>query len=200
MMVSEVTVTTLQLPASFTTAQAAEHGVPRWRLYELRDEGLVVSLSRGVWRLADAPPTAHESLLAVALRAPRGIVCLVSALSFHDLTDEIPSAVDLAVARGHNRPHINDPPVHVHVFDADTFELGRERRELASGETVPIYNEVRSVIDAIRLRHQVGSDVAFHATKALVGRRRSAVKELVEVGQALRCPGPVHELLEVVLA
>jgi len=200
MMVSEVIVSTLQLPASFTTAQAAEHGVPRWRLYELRDKGLVVSLSRGVWRLADAPPTAHESLVAVSLRAPRGTVCLVSALSFHDLTDEIPSAVDLAVARGHNRPHIDYPPVAVHVFDADTFELGREHREVAAGETVPIYNEVRSVIDAIRLRHRIGSDVAFGAAKALVGRRRSAVNELVEVGTELRCPGPVHELLEVVLA
>ncbi len=83
MMGSEVTVSEHELPASFTTAQAAERGVPRWRLYELRDSGQVVSLSRGVWRLTDAPPTAHESLLAVSLRAPHGTVCMLSALSFH---------------------------------------------------------------------------------------------------------------------
>lgn len=188
------------LPVSFTTSQAAEHGVPRWRLYELRDDGQVVPLSRGVWRLADAPPTAHESLLAVSLRAPHGTVCLLSALNFHDLTDEIPAAVDLAVARGRNRPHIDYPPVQVHVFDADTYQLGRERVEVAPGETVAVYDEVRSVVDAIRLRGQVGSEVAYSAAKVLVGRRRGAVGQLVEVADALRCSGPVRELLEVVLA
>ena len=190
----------LQLPTSFTTSQAAACGLPRWRLYELRDEGLVVPLSRGVWRLADAPPTAHESLLAVSLRAPRATVCLISALSLHDLTDEIPAAVDLAVARGRNRPHIDYPPVQVHVFDADPFELGRELVEVAPGEPVAVYGEVRSVVDAIRLRHQVGADVAYSAVKALVGRRRAAVKDLVDVSVALRCRGQVHEVLEVVLA
>lgn len=197
---SESTVPRLELPASFTTSQAAECGVPRWRLYELRDDGQVVSLSRGVWRLADAPPTAYESLLAVSLRAPHATVCLISALSFHGLTDEIPAAVDLAVARGRNRPHIDYPPVQVHVFDADTYELGRKRVEVAPGEAVAVYDEVRSVVDALRLRGQVGSDVAYSAAKALVGRRRSAVGQLVEVADALRCSGPVRELLEVLLA
>ena len=196
----ETTMPNFQLPTSFTTSQAAECGVPRWRLYELHDDGEVVSLSRGVWRLADAPPTAHESLLAASLRAPHATVCLISALSFHGLTDEIPAAVDLAVARGRNRPHIDYPPVQVHVFDADTFELGRQHVEVAPGETVFVYDEVRSVVDAIRLRGQVGSDVAYSAAKALVGRRRGAVGQLVELADALRCSGPVRELLEVVLA
>lgn len=124
----------------------------------------------------------------------------MSALSFHDLTDEIPAAVDLAVARGRHRPHVDYPPVQVHVFDADTFELGRERVQVAPGETVAVYDEVRSVVDAIRLRGQVGSDVAYGSAKALVGRRRGAVGQLVEVADALRCAGPVRELLEVVLA
>ena len=196
----EDTVSTRQLPASFTTAQADELGVPRWRLYELRDQGLVVPLSRGVWRLADAPPTAHESLLAVALRAPHATVCLTSALSFHDLTDEIPAAVDLAVARGRNRPHIDYPPVQVHVFDAETFDQGRQLVKVAPNETVPIYDEVRSVVDAVRLRHEVGTDVAYGAAKGLVGRRRAAVRELIEVATTLRCASQVRELLEVVLA
>lgn len=191
---------TSQLPPSFTTSQAAVRGVPRWKLYELRDQGVVVSLSRGVWRVADAPPTAHESLLAVSLRAPRATVCLLSALSFHDLTDEIPVAVDLAVARGRNRPHIDYPPVQVHVFDAETFDLGRVRVEVAPGETVAIYDEVRSVADAVRLRHALGADIAYGAVKALVGRRRAAVRELVEVATTLRCARQVREVLEVVLA
>lgn len=189
-----------ELPASFTTSQAEEFGVARWRLYRLRDEGEVVSLSRGVWRRAEAPPTAHESLLAVTLRAPHATVCLLSALAFHGLVDVIPTVVDLAVARGRHRPAIDYPPVQVHVFDADTFELGRQQVEVAPNETVPVYDPVRSVVDAVRLRTQVGTDLAYGAARQLLGRRRSAAGELAAMSQALRCAGPVHKLLEVLQA
>lgn len=188
------------LPNSFTTAMAARRGVPASTLYRMRDRGEVVALSRGVWRRADAEPTPYESLLAVALRVPHGTVCLLSALAFHDLTDEIPTAVDLAVARGRNRPHISYPPVNVHVFDADTFGLGREHVEVAPGETVPMYSPVRSVVDAVRLRHQLGADLAYGAMRRLLERRRGAAGELAVVAAALSCAGPVSDLLEVLQA
>jgi predicted transcriptional regulator of viral defense system len=188
------------LPPSFTTAQVGEHGVSRSTLYRLRDRGDVVELSRGVWRRADAPPTPHESLLAVALRAPEGAICLLSALAFHDLTDEIPSRVDLAVARGTHRPTIGYPPVTVHVFDRETFQLGREWVEVAPGEHVPIYTEVRTTIDALRLRNQLGTDLAYGAARRLLSRRRSAAGELLRLSRQLRCAGPVAEALEVLQA
>ena len=188
------------LPPSFTTSGAADHGVSRVALYRLRDRGAVVQLSRGAWRRADAPPTPFESLLAVALRAPHGTICLLSALAFHDLTDEIPRHVDLAVPRGKHRPKIAYPPVDVHVFDADTFELGREWVEIAPEERAPLYDEIRSTVDALRLRNQVGPDVAYGAARRLLSRRRRAAGELLELARHLRCGGPVGEALEVLQA
>lgn len=90
--------------------------------------------------------------------------------------------------------------MQVHVFDAETFDLGRVRVEVAPGETVAIYDEVRSVVDAVRLRHELGADIAYGAVKALVGRRRAAVRELVEVATTLRCAKQVRVVLEVVPA
>lgn len=188
------------LPPSFTTAQAKQLGVARWRLYEMRDQAELVPLSRGVWRRADAPLTAHESLVAVSLRVPRSTVCLLSALVFHDLTDEFATEVHLAIPRGLSRPSIDYPPVVVHVFDAATFELGRERVEIAAGEHVAIYDPVRSVVDAVRLRHQVGTDIAYGAARRLLDLRRGAAGELIEVGRKLGCVGPVWDLLEVLQA
>ncbi len=188
------------LPSSFTTAQAEQCGLERWRLYALRDAGEVVALSRGVWRRVDAPPIAHESLRAVSLRAPRGTICLLSALVFHDLTEEFATEVHLAVPRGLPRPCIDYPPVEVHVFDADTFELGREHIEVAPGEPVTIYDPVRSVVDAVRLRNQIGTDIAFGAARRLLQDRRAAAGDLLTTGQQLRCAGPVRELLEVLQA
>ena len=188
------------LPESFTTGQAAAAGLASTTLYRLRDRGEVVELSRGVWRWADAAPTAYESLLAVTLRAPNGTVCLISALSLHELTDELPAAVDLAVARGATRPHVSYPPVAVHVFDADTFELRREQVEVAPGEQVPVYGPARSVVDALRLRHQSGADIAYGALRRLLARRRGGAREVLEVARTLNCEGSARAALEVLQA
>lgn len=188
------------LPESFTTGQATAAGLASTTLYRLRDRGEVVELSRGVWRWADAAPTAHESLLAVTLRAPHGTICLVSALALHELTDELPSAVDLAVSRGATRPRISYPPVAVHVFDADTFGLRREQVEVAPGEHVPVYEPIRSVVDALRLRHQVGVDIAFSALRRLLAQHRGAAGEVLTVARTLDCEGPTRAALEVLQA
>ena len=188
------------LPESFTTGQAAAAGLASTTLYRLRDRGEVVELSRGVWRWADAAPTAYESLLAVTLRAPHGTVCLVSALAVHELTDEIPAAVDLAVARGTTRPQVSYPPVIVHVFEADTFELRRDQVEIAPGEHVPVYDPARSVVDALRLRHQVGVDIAYGALRRLLAGRRGAVRDVLDVARTLDGEGPSRAALEVLQA
>src|SRR5512143_1794525 len=81
-------------------AAALERGISRTTLYAMRDAGLLEQVSRGVYRLADLPPLGMPDLVTVAARVPRGIVCLISALAFHDLTNEVPHAVYLAVPRG----------------------------------------------------------------------------------------------------
>ena len=71
-------------------AKAIQAGIHRRTLYAMRDEGVLEPMSRGLYRLADAPPLASPDLVAVAQRVPRGVICLISALAFHDLTTQIP--------------------------------------------------------------------------------------------------------------
>ena len=168
----------------FRAKDAAEGGV-HWRdLYALRDEGFVVELSRGVFRLADAEMSPYLDLIAVSRRSPRGVICLNSALSFWDLTDEIPAEVHLAVPRGSRPPSIDYPPTRVHVFAADTFDLGRERVRLESG-------------DAVRMRGRVGADVAYEALRRYLRRPGSSSGELLRLARRLRARGPVADALEV---
>ena len=187
------------LPVTFTTSEAEAAGIPRWRLYKERDQGAVFELSRGVWRQEAAPETAHLDLLAVALRAPHGTICLVSALAFWELADEIPRQVDLAVSRGATRPRISYPATRVHVFDAATFELGIHEPEVAPGEPIHMYGAVRSVVDALRLRNQLGREVAFRAARRLLERERAAGR-ILELARMLRCETPVAEALEILQA
>ena len=154
---------------------------------------------RGVLRLAGAEMNPYLDLVAVSRRTPRGVICLNSALSFWDLTDEVPTEVHLAVPRGTHRPVIDYPPVRVHVFAASTFDLGHERIHLDSGEEIFIYSAERSVIDAVRLRGQVGADVAYEALRRYLRRPGTSTGNLLSLARRLRVGGPVSEALIVLM-
>lgn len=188
------------LPATFTTGRAERAGLWRRDLYSLRDAGVVSEISRGVFRKADAPETAHLDLLAVAHRAPLAVVCLISALAVHELTDEIPAVVQVAVPRGTHRPRIVYPPTEVSEFDARTFDLGLEEREVAPGERVRIYGAARSVVDVMRMRRRIGDSVALRALRLLVERRTGDPAELLGYARALDVEGPVRQAVEAVLS
>ena len=182
---------------AFRAGDAIEAGIHPRDLYALRDEGVLVELSRGVFRLADAEMSPYLDLVAVSRRSPQGTICLNSALSFWDLTDEVPTEVHLAVPRGAHRPAIDYPPVRVHVFAAGTFELGRERVRLDSGEKIYIYSPERSVVDAVRMRGRVGTDVAYEALKRYLRRPGTSPSNLLRLARRLRAGGPISDALQV---
>ena len=182
---------------AFKMRDAVELGVHPRDLYSLRDWGFLVELSRGVYRLADAEMSPYLDLVAVSQRSPRGTICLNSALSFWDLTDEVPAEVHLAVPRGAHRPRISYPPVRVHVFAASTFELGRERVRLDTGEKINIYSQERSVVDAVRLRGRVGTSVAYEALRRYLKRPGVSTGGLLRLARRLRAGGPMADALEV---
>jgi predicted transcriptional regulator of viral defense system len=186
-----------RLGGIFGAKDAFGDGVHPRDLYALRDEGFLVGLSRGVYRLAEAEANPYLDLVAVCRRSPQGTVCLNSALSFWDLTDEVPSEVHLAVPKGAHRPIVDYPPTRVHVFAASTFDLGRERVRLESGEEISIYSPERSVVDAVRLRRQVGSDVAYEALRRYLKRPGASPGDLLRLARRLRAGGPMSDALEV---
>lgn len=181
----------------FKAGDALEAGIHPRDLYALRDGGFLIELSRGVFRLADAEMIPYLDLVAISQRSPQGAICLNSALSFWDLTDEIPVEVHLAVPRGAHRPVIDYPPVRVHVFAAGTFDLGRERVRLDSGEEIFIYSAERSVVDAVRMRSRVGADVAYEALRRYLRQPGASSGDLLRLARKLRAGGPMSDALEV---
>lgn len=189
-----------RLPATFTPAEATALGLPRHLIYSWRDSGMVVELARGVYRKSDAPETAHLDLLAVTRRAPQAIVCLVSALVIHDLTDEIPSAVQLAVPRGSHPPKIQYPAVEFSRFEATTFDIGRQKFEVARREFIPVYSAERAVADCMRLRHKVGDTVAIRAVRNYLSIYPNRAGDLVAVARQLGDVTALNNTIQVVLS
>ena len=148
----------------------------RWctAVFQWRDDGQIIELSRGVFRQADAPTTSYPDLLAVAYRSPIAIVCCRTAAVVHDLSDEMPPAVQIAVSTSHRPPQISWPPTEVLRFEAANFELGLSRIEAAPGERVRIYDPLRTVIDLMRLRGRSENRSRMPLYSAIYTTRRSS--------------------------
>lgn len=189
-----------ELPDTFTTATALARGVHPRVLYALRNSGDVVELSRGVFRRADAPLASEPDLLAVAYRSPVAIVCCRSAAAVHELSDELPPAVQIAVPTGHRPPRIAYPPTEAFRFAANTFEVELSRLEAAPGEWVRIYTPARTVIDLMRLRHRFGESLALAAMQRYLRRRDAAPAELLHLASMFDVAGPVRRALDVATA
>lgn len=114
------------------TSQALRLGIHPRTLYELRDASRIVQLGRGLYRLADAAETEHLDLVTVAARVPDGVMCLISALSFHGMTMEVPHEVYLAIRHGKERPRLDYPPVRVFRFLDETLSAGVEKHKLGA--------------------------------------------------------------------
>jgi predicted transcriptional regulator of viral defense system len=189
------------LPPTFTARAAYEVRLSARDLAVLREAGEVDELSRGVYRRADAEPTAHLDLLAVCARAPHAVVCGESVLSLHELIDDIPHEVHIAVPRGSHRPAISYPPTKVSQYAAETFDLMVERFEVTSQETVPIYTAARSIVDAMRLGGTAGRSLALSALNRYLRRTgQQGVAELQQAARELGGMSAIRPAIEAVLA
>ena len=186
------------LPRTFTTRAARELGVHPRDLYRMRDNGDVLELSRGVFRRADAPTPSLPDLLAISCRAPRAIACCVSAAAVHDLTDEIPTAVQIAIPRSGRPPRIDYPPIEVFRFAQATFELGLSSVEAAPNERVRVYGPERVVVDLMRLRRRLGEPLALGALRRYLGAPGAHPGRLFELARALGVLGPVRVAVDAV--
>lgn len=179
------------LPDAFRYSEALDH-VSERQLRRLIGDGDVVAVSRGLYRKSDW--LGDEDLIEIAARAPRATLCLRSALARHDLIDDIPAEIDIAVPRGSWTPE-TAAPVRWRHFDPGSFEIGREDLDIGAGRTMGMYSAGRSIIDAFRMRHLEGPDLANEALKRwlrtggqpseLLGMARSFPRTLTALRQTL---------------
>jgi predicted transcriptional regulator of viral defense system len=158
-----VTIIGNELPATFTFGEAERRGVTRRALQRMLAAGSVERVGRGLYRRTDREPVDYD-LIEIAVKAHRPTLCLISALAWHELTDIIPSVHDIAVPRGVWQPRVS-APVHWHQFDVSTFDIGRKMVSVDDSYALGLYDAPRSIIDAYRIRHEVGPDIANEALR-----------------------------------
>jgi predicted transcriptional regulator of viral defense system len=189
----------LGLPRSFTYSEARRSGLSERQLYRLRDDGVIEVVGRGLFRRADIGDEADVDLLGIARRAPLATLCLTSALARHGLTDEIPATIDVALPRGTYRPAVL-APVSWHLFDQQTFGIGRTTVSVDEQTSIGLYDAPRSIIDAARLRYREGSELVYGALRRWLGRRGASPSELLAMARQFpQSERTLREALEILL-
>lgn len=181
------------------TTEALDQGIHRRTLYGLRDEGILVAVSRGLYQLADMEVSAETNLAEIAKLVPNGVICLVSSLSFHGLTTQIPHYVWLAVERKARKPSVAYPPVRVFHFSGKSFTSGIETCRIQN-QNVRIYNAPKTIMDCFRWRGAVGLDVALEAAREYLKRPDSSPSTLMHYARVCDVEKKVTPYLEALTA
>lgn len=166
-------------------SEAIQAGISRRTLYAMRDEGELETLSRGVYRLASLPGLEAPDLVAVAIRIPSGVICLTSALAYHELTTQIPHSIDVAIPQGMERPRVDYPPVSVYWFSGEALTSGIETHDIG-GTPVRVYGPEKSIADAFKYRNKIGLDIALEALRNWRSKRASKIEHLLKYARICR--------------
>jgi predicted transcriptional regulator of viral defense system len=142
-------------------------------LYALRDAGDIEQVDRGLYRLSTAPPLSSPDLVPIAIRIPRAVVCLISALAHHGLTTQVPHSVDIALPSHAQIPKIGSVPLRVFWYPEPSFGAGVD---VIKVDNVPvrIYSPEKTIADCFKYRNKIGLDVAIEALRAYRERKKKA--------------------------
>jgi predicted transcriptional regulator of viral defense system len=179
------------------TREALAAGVHPRTLYGMRSTGELERLSRGLYRLASLPPLSDPDLATVSKIVPQGVICLISALAYHELTTQIPHEVHLALPRTARHPTLKYPPLRVFRFSRQAFEAGIETHTI-DGAPVRIYSAEKSLADCFKFRNKIGLDVAIEALRTYRGRRHHRLHEVLQYARLCRVENVVRPFLEAI--
>lgn len=172
-----------------------EIDVPREYLRRLRDEGVLEQPARGLYVLANSKPTEHQSLVEVCKRVPQGVICLISALQFHEFTTQLAHEVWIALPTKAWAPTFDSVRLRVMRYSPTTLAYGVEERRIG-GAVVRVFNPAKTVADCFKFRNKVGLDVAMEALREAVRHRKATRDEIWKAAQVCRVANVIRPYME----
>ena len=183
------------IPSVFRPRDLEALGLPRSRLRAMLRKGEAEQIGRGLYRLRSTPVTERETIALVAKRMPRAIVCLLTALSVHEIGTQAPREVWIALDRKARKPAPQGLPVRTVRYSGRMLTYGIESREI-QGVKVRITSPARTVVDCFRYRSKIGLDVALEALRDALRSRKATVDQILRAAEACRARTVIRPHLE----
>jgi len=175
----------------------ATMGIHPENLRRLTAEGVLTRAGRGVYYLADADITEHHTLAEVCKRVPGGVICLLSALRFHELTTQSPWDVWLAIDRKARKPRLEYPALRIARFSGPALTEGVEAHQI-EGVTVKVFSPAKTVVDCFKYRNKIGLDVALEAIRDYLRAHRGGMDDLWRFAKTCRVANVMRPYLEAI--
>ena len=173
-------------------------GISRTQLYRLHQHGLLVRIGRGLYALPERRLSIHDSLVEVARRVPRGVICLNSALRFHEIGTQNPFEVWIAIEQKAWRPRIDFPPLRAIHYSGEAYRSGIEVHRIRGSE-VRVYCPAKTIADCFKHRNKIGIDVAIEALREGWREKRFGMDELERYARICRVSRVMRPYLEVLV-
>lgn len=192
---------TSALPAIIRRADLPVLGLSTHQFYAMAKAGELEQIAPGVYARTGELDDTTAAWASISLRKPSATICLLSALFLHELTDEIPRETDIALPRGARTLSTRFTPIRWHSFDRKTFHIGRTPYSLADGDlAIGLYSQERTIVDAYRLRHEIGADIANEGLKRWLRGRGASPAELLAMARSFPQALPaLRSALEILL-
>jgi len=174
------------------------YNIPRKYLHILYRKGLLYRIGRGLYVSPEFEPTEDRSLAEVCKRIPHAVVCLISALSFHGLTTQLPSKVWVAIDRKARLPNEAELPVRIFRFSGKALTEGVEEHRI-EGVTVKVYRPAKTVADCFKYRNKIGIDVAIEALKDCLQQRKCKPADIEHYARICRISSVIRPYMEAVV-
>ena len=170
-------------------------GIPREYLLRLHGQGKLNRIGRGIYSLPGAAVTERHTYAEVAKRVPDAVLCLLSALAFHEITTQSPASVWIALGKGARKPAIVSPSLRVVRLTEPSLSEGIEKQSV-EGVTVRVYSAAKTVADCFKFRNKIGLDIAIEALKDCLRQKKATVNEIYRYAKICRVSNIIRPYME----
>jgi len=164
----------------------------------LEKKGRVEKIARGLYRITNHIPESYPDFVIASLQAPKGVICLISALYFYEATNEIPKYVDVAIPQGTHANRIKYPPVKFYRFAPKAWKIGIEKHEVENHQ-IKIYSLAKTIADCFKFRNRIGVNIARDALKVAITEKGVKPKEIMEYAKICRVDSIIKPILEAMI-
>lgn len=176
-------------------SKAIKLGIPLYAIYNLQKIGDLIKEGKGLYRLKEMAPLGNPDLVQISLRVPKGVICLISALYYYNLTTQVPHQVYIALPRDVKTPKIEYPPIKVFHFSEKPYLAGISEQIIDSIK-VRIYDREKTIADCFKFREKIGADVATEALKDYLNQSRPNLQLLMKYARINRVENVIRPYLE----
>ena len=173
------------------------HGIPKEYLSRMYRQGLLGKVGRGLYVHPNSEPTEKRTLAEIGKRVPEGVICLASALQFHEITTQIPAVVWLAIDRKARKPNAPQLPIKIVRFSGEALTAGVREYEI-EGVSVKVYTPAKTVADCFKYRNKIGVDVAIEALRDCRKQRKCSNDDLYRFAKICRVWNVMRPYLEAI--